>query len=159
MDANEFLRAGGRFDPRDTEPVTATPQAPVVEDMTPMHGTILLVEDEAAVRDATRRMLGRHGFTVIEAANGVDAMDLYERQGQSIDVVLTDVVMPSMGGADLVRSLRQRKPGIRVVFMSGYTQGALDISEIDESTTRFLNKPFTYDQLLETLQALLQNST
>ena len=124
-----------------------------------MSGTILLVEDEAAVRDATRRMLGRHGFTVVEAANGVDAMDLWERQAGSIDIVLTDVVMPSMGGADMVRALRQRHPGLRVVFMSGYTQGALDLSEIDESTTRFLNKPFTYDQLLATLKALLQNST
>jgi two-component system cell cycle sensor histidine kinase/response regulator CckA len=162
IDVESAPSAGTTFTvllPQAAEAVSATAAPAVVENMTPMHGTILLVEDEAAVRDATRRMLGRHGFTVIEAANGVDAMDIWERQNQSIDIVLTDVVMPSMGGADLVRSLRQRRPNIRVVFMSGYTQGALDISEIDESTTRFLNKPFTYDQLLETLQALLQNST
>ena len=162
IDVESAPSAGTTFTvllPLAAEPVSASATPPVFEDMTPMHGTILLVEDEAAVRDATRRMLGRHGFTVVEAANGVDAMDLWERQAESIDIVLTDVVMPSMSGADMVRALRQRHPGLRVVFMSGYTQGALDLSEIDESTTRFLNKPFTYDQLLATLQALLQNST
>ncbi|HEX7938441.1 MAG TPA: response regulator, partial [Gemmatimonadaceae bacterium] len=162
IDVESAPSAGTTFTvmlPLASEPATVPPALPVFADMAPMHGTILLVEDEAAVRDATRRMLGRHGFTVVEAANGVDAMDLFERQGDTIDIVLTDVVMPGMGGADLVRGLRQRHPGLRVLFMSGYTQGALDLSEIDETTTRFLNKPFTYDQLLATLQALLQNST
>jgi two-component system cell cycle sensor histidine kinase/response regulator CckA len=162
IDVESAPSAGTTFTvmlPLAVEPASGTAAPAAFEDMTPMHGTILLVEDEAAVRDATRRMLGRHGFTVIEAANGVDAMDIFERQGESIDIVLTDVVMPSLGGADMVRGLRQRHPGLRVVFMSGYTQGALDLAEIDESTTRFLNKPFTYDQLLATLQALLQNST
>ena len=162
IDVESAPSAGTTFTvmlPLASEPATVAPVQPVFADLAPMHGTILLVEDEAAVRDATRRMLGRHGFTVVEAANGVDAMDLFERQGDTIDIVLTDVVMPGMGGADLVRGLRQKHPGLRVLFMSGYTQGALDLSEIDESTTRFLNKPFTYDQLLATLQALLQNST
>ena len=145
--------------PLSPESAVMPPTPLPLENLPPMHGTILLVEDEAAVRDATRRMLSRHGFTVVEAANGVDAMDLWERQAHTIDIVLTDVVMPSMGGADLVRALRQRRPGLRVVFMSGYTQGALDLSEIDENTTRFLNKPFTHDRLLATLRVLLQNST
>jgi CheY-like chemotaxis protein len=164
IDVQSAPSAGTTFTvllPLATEPAVApAPSAPAPSgEVAPMRGTILLVEDEAAVRDATRRMLSRHGFTVVEAANGVDAMDVFERQSESIDVVLTDVVMPSMGGADLVRMLHQRRPNLRVVFMSGYTQGALDLSEIDEATTRFLNKPFTYDQLLATLQALLQNST
>ncbi len=162
IDVESAPSAGTTFTvllPQAAEPVSALPPPVAVKELSPMRGTILLVEDEAAVRDATRRMLGRHGLTVIEAANGVDAMEIWERQSQAIDIVLTDVVMPSMGGADLVRALRQRQANVRVVFMSGYTQGALDLSEIDETTTRFLNKPFTYDQLLATLQALLQNST
>jgi len=121
--------------------------------------TILLVEDDAAVRDAAKRMLTRNGFKVVEATNGAEAVELWDRSANAIDVVLTDVVMPAMGGADMVRALRDRRPGVRVIFMSGYTQGTLDTSDMDQGATRFLPKPFTADQLVSTLKALLQNST
>jgi two-component system cell cycle sensor histidine kinase/response regulator CckA len=118
-------------------------------------GTVLLVEDEAAVREAAKRMLRKYGFSVIEAKNGLDAIDLWGANSRSVDVVLTDVVMPSMGGADLVRSLRETRPDLRVVFMSGYTQGTLEIAAVDEAATRFLPKPFTADQLVGTLRELI----
>jgi PAS domain S-box-containing protein len=121
--------------------------------------TILLVEDDSAVRDAAKRMLTRGGFTVLEATNGAEAVELWDRDADTIDVVLTDVVMPAMGGADMVRTLRKRRPGVRVVFMSGYTQGSLEISDEDQGATRFLAKPFSADQLIGTLKHLLQNST
>ena len=118
-------------------------------------GTVLLVEDESAVREATKRMLRKFGFTVIEAKHGQDALAVWEKQGDAVDVVLTDVVMPSMGGAELARALRERRPTLRVVFMSGYTQGTLELSSMDEAATRFLPKPFTADQLVGTLRELI----
>jgi two-component system cell cycle sensor histidine kinase/response regulator CckA len=122
---------------------------------TASHGTVLLVEDEAAVREATKRMLRKYGFNVIEAKHGQDALLLWEREGKSVDVVLTDVVMPAMGGAELARTLRETNPRLRVVFMSGYTQGTLELSSMDEAATRFLPKPFTADQLVGTLRDLI----
>ncbi len=117
--------------------------------------TILLVEDEAAVREAARRMLRKHGFTVIEAKNGQDALALWEGHADEVDVVLTDVVMPTMGGAQLARTLRERRPELRVVFMSGYTHGTLELQSMDAAATRFLPKPFTADQLVGALRELL----
>jgi two-component system cell cycle sensor histidine kinase/response regulator CckA len=133
------------------------PVAPTMHSETPLmsRGTVLLVEDEVAVREATKRMLRKFGFTVVEAKNGQDAMLLWEREGAAVDVMLTDVVMPAMGGAELARSLREKRPDLRVVFMSGYTQGTLELSSMDETATRFLPKPFTADQLVRTLRELI----
>jgi len=134
------------------EPVPiAVPEVPA----TTSRGTVLLVEDEAAVREATKRMLRKYGFNVIEAKHGQDALLLWENEGEAVDVVLTDVVMPAMGGAELARTLRERRPDLRVVFMSGYTQGTLELSSMDEAATRFLPKPFTADQLVGTLRDLI----
>ena len=130
---------------------------PAHVDVVPAHsrGTILLVEDEAAVREATKRMLRKFGFTVIEAKDGEEAVRMWSSAADTVDVVLTDVVMPAMGGAELARVLRDRSPDLRVVFMSGYTQGTLDSSAMDENATRFLPKPFTADQLVGTLKEMI----
>ena len=135
----------------------ATTPAPQETPTKPSHGTVLLVEDEGAVREATKRMLRKYGFDVIEAKHGQDALLQWEHQGNRVDVVLTDVVMPMMGGAELARTLRERRPDLRVVFMSGYTQGTLELSSMDESATRFLPKPFTADQLVGTLRELIES--
>ena len=146
--------------PRVSDPTSATAVPRVDAQSTEtLGGTILLVEDDSAVRDAAKRMLTRNGFTVIEAGNGREAVDLWAQHAKTVDAVLTDVVMPAMGGADLARTLRRSRPGLRVVFMSGYTQGTLELSAMDEAATRFLPKPFTSDQLVGTLRGLLQNST
>jgi two-component system cell cycle sensor histidine kinase/response regulator CckA len=145
------------FLPRVFEDAEPLPQQPAAESVLPQsRGTILLVEDEAAVREAAKRMLRKYGFTVIEAKNGQDAVMLWERERESIDLVLTDVVMPAMGGAELARTLRLTRPDLKVVFMSGYTQGTLELSSLDESASRFLPKPFTTDQLVGTLRDLLE---
>ena len=142
--------------PRVFEPEEPASPLPRVEAEPPAsRGRVLLVEDEAAVREATRRMLRRFGFDVLEARNGRDALALWDREGAAIDVVLTDVVMPVMGGAQLAETLRGRRHDVRVVFMSGYTQGSLELSTMDESATRFLPKPFTAEQLVGTLRALV----
>jgi two-component system, cell cycle sensor histidine kinase and response regulator CckA len=141
--------------PRVFDAPEPTAQAPVQEPLSHRRGTILLVEDEAAVREAAKRMLRKYGYTVIEAKNGQDALMLWEREHRNIDLVLTDVVMPAMGGAELARTLRSGRPDLRVVFMSGYTQGTLELSSLDESASRFLPKPFTTEQLVGTLRELL----
>jgi two-component system cell cycle sensor histidine kinase/response regulator CckA len=142
------------------QPDAPAPAAPVAE--TSAHGTqqgtVLLVEDEGAVREATKRMLKKFGFGVVEAKNGEEALRLWKESENAIDVVLTDVVMPMMGGAALVKALRLLSPGLRVVFMSGYTQGALEPASVEEASTRFLPKPFTADQLVRTLRELLPSS-
>jgi two-component system cell cycle sensor histidine kinase/response regulator CckA len=144
------------FLPRVFEaPEPAAPPPPPEAPTSQSRGTVLLVEDESAVREATKRMLRKYGFTVIEAKHGQDALALWDDQGSAVDVVLTDVVMPAMGGADLARALRVRRPDLRVVFMSGYTQGTLEIASVDEAVTRFLPKPFTADQLVGTLRELI----
>jgi two-component system cell cycle sensor histidine kinase/response regulator CckA len=142
--------------PRVFEAAEPTAGAPLSEAVqVQSRGTILLVEDETAVREATKRMLRKFGFTVLEAREGEEALRLFERDGNRVDVVLTDVVMPAMGGAELVRALRERHRDIRVVFMSGYTQGTLEPSAMDDGATRFLPKPFTGDQLFGALKELL----
>jgi two-component system, cell cycle sensor histidine kinase and response regulator CckA len=143
--------------PRVFEPAepTIAPAHVEVPSNASSRGTIMLVEDEAAVREATKRMLRKFGFTVIEARDGEEALRLWQREGAAVDVVLTDVVMPTMGGAELARVLRERSPDLRVVFMSGYTQGTLEPSAMDGNATRFLPKPFTADQLVGTLRELV----
>ena len=143
--------------PRVFETPEPAPSAPVADaPVTQTRGTILLVEDESAVREAAKRMLRKYGYTVLEAKNGQDALLVWERQRDAVDLVLTDVVMPVMGGAELAKVLRSRQPGLKVVFMSGYTQGTLELSSLDETASRFLPKPFTTDQLVSTLRDLLE---
>jgi two-component system cell cycle sensor histidine kinase/response regulator CckA len=146
--------------PRVLEPpdMPAPAPPPLESPSSEAQGTVLLVEDELAVREATKRMLRKFGFSVVEAKNGQEALKLWEEADATIDVVLTDVVMPTMGGAALVKALRAQQPGVRVVFMSGYTQGALEPSSVDESCTRFLPKPFTTDQLVRTLRELVPST-
>jgi len=162
IDVTTMLTVGTTFTvllPTVAAPTDAVTAAPESTRPTRAPSKVLLVEDDPAVRDAAKRMLFRSGFVVVEATNGVEAVDLWDRAGDTIDVVLTDVVMPAMGGVELVRSLRERRPGVRVVFMSGYTQGTLEISDADQDAMRFLPKPFSADQLIGTLKELLHSST
>jgi two-component system cell cycle sensor histidine kinase/response regulator CckA len=141
--------------PQVHEMLEPAPTPAVVPEASPSsRGTVLLVEDEASVREATKRMLRKFGFDVLEAKNGRDALEVWDREGRAVDVVLTDVVMPGMGGAELVKALRARSADLRVVFMSGYTQGSLETASLEEGVTRFLPKPFTADQLVSTLAEL-----
>lgn len=118
--------------------------------------TILLVEDDAAVRRATRRMLSRAGHDVLCAENGRVAIDIAQSHGASIHLVVSDVVMPEMGGLELVRSLREHHPDLRVVLTSGYATDALD-GHLDElGAAQFVPKPFSTDQLFEAIRKALK---
>jgi two-component system cell cycle sensor histidine kinase/response regulator CckA len=117
---------------------------------------VLLVEDESAVRALTARMLRRQGYTVLEAANGMAALDIVRQHTSApIDLLLTDMVMPKLGGYELAEQLRQRLPGIRVPFMSGYTDNAIIQHGLLDSSVTFLQKPFTLLSLARSVRALL----
>ena len=109
-------------------PVTAQAAAVPAQRGQPQHGhgeTVLVVEDEPAMREVTRRILERNGYHVTAAASGHDALQVVTGQLEHIDLLLTDVVMPRMQGRELADKIRVLRPGIRVAFMSGYTQGLL----------------------------------
>jgi PAS domain S-box-containing protein len=117
--------------------------------------TLLLVEDEAAVRSSARRLLERHGYAVVEARHGRDALRIVEEAERRIDLVITDIVMPEMGGRELVERLRARHPGIKVLFMSGYSERAVTSNGAMPPDTGFVEKPFTVEQLIRRTRELL----
>ena len=121
------------------EPVEAAGQEPCVE-AGPC--TILLVEDEDQVRNLTRAMLTRQGHRILHAACGEDALALARDTPENIDLLLTDVVMPHMSGLDLAKEMRTVRPGIRIIFMSGYTGSVVGQGLIDGGAP-FIQKPFT----------------
>ncbi len=119
--------------------------------------TILLVEDDAQVRTLTRQMLERNGYTVAEASNGVEALALCKKQSQRIDLILTDVVMPEMGGRELAEKALQVRPGTRLIYMSGYTNDAIVRHGLDQGRA-LLEKPFTAAKLLSHVREALDGA-
>jgi len=116
-------------------------------------GTVLLVEDEDAVRSFASRALAARGYKVLEAASGAEALEIVEREEGHIDLVVSDVVMPEMDGPTLLRHLRGRNPDIRIVFMSGYAEEAFRKNLSADEEFVFLPKPFTLKKLAETVKA------
>jgi signal transduction histidine kinase/ActR/RegA family two-component response regulator len=117
-------------------------------------GTVLLVEDEAALRVLAATSLKKIGYTVIEAGNGVEALAAAEAHAGKIDVVVADIVMPQMGGPELVEKLLARRSGFAVIFMSGYTEAAaLEHARVGTDSV-LLNKPFSTDTLAAKIQEL-----
>ncbi len=117
--------------------------------------TILVVEDEAAVREVVRHVLEEHGYRVLQAANGKLGLDLAERFVGPIHLLLTDVVMPKMGGVQLAEGLDQVRPQTRVIYMSGYTDDAIVHHGILGAGQAFLSKPCPTDVLLRTVREVL----
>jgi CheY-like chemotaxis protein len=140
--------------------VTGVPNADDVErELTPeptgAPERILLVEDEPNVRRIAKRILERHGYTVLEASNGLEALRVMERRQEPIALVLTDLVMPEMGGRELASRLRVVSPTSRVLFMSGYTEDAVLRQSVMEPGAVFLDKPFTFDTLIRKVREAL----
>jgi two-component system cell cycle sensor histidine kinase/response regulator CckA len=109
--------------------------------------TILLVEDEPSVRAVASRVLNRQGYRVLQAVDGREAIQIASRHAGHIDLVLTDAVMPGMGGADVAREIRAARPSVKVLFMSGYTEDEIIRRQILVEPTAFLEKPFTASAL------------
>jgi hypothetical protein len=104
---------------------------------------ILLIEDEADVRDVTMAMLEKHGFTVVPACDGVSALEIWSTATMPFDLVLTDIVMPGMSGWDVFEAMRALVPSQAVLFMSGYSDVVLASHGVVESSIPLLQKPFT----------------
>ena len=131
------------FLPRATADIPAAAKASLRVPVSVAKGTtVLIVEDEAQVRGAAARVLRRFGYTVLEAQHGVDALALWAERGRDIAIVVTDVVMPQLGGRDLVRRLRADGATVPVLFISGYAEGATPERGDDTGRSTFLAKPF-----------------
>ena len=117
--------------------------------------TVLIVEDEPAMREVTRRILSRSGYNVIVAATGHEAIEIAASHPGDIDALLTDVVMPRMLGKEAAERIGALRPGLKVLFMSGYAQGVLDTQGIVEVGVNLIQKPFSEAQLLATLGQII----
>ena len=117
--------------------------------------TVLLVEDEDTVRAVAREVLETNGYDVLEASNGVDALRVAAAHNGSIHLLVSDVVMPQMGGGELSKRLTDMRPGIRMLFISGYTDDAVVRHGVRERGTAFLQKPFSLDAFARKVREVL----
>ena len=117
--------------------------------------TILLVEDEAVVRRLVAEILETSGYTVLQAGDGPSALELLRRNNRTVELLLTDVVMPGMSGREVAQAVTSMRPGTQIVYMSGYTGSVIDHHGILEQGTAFLQKPFTAEDLTRTIRKLL----
>ncbi|MGO9047846.1 MAG: cell cycle histidine kinase CckA [Xanthobacteraceae bacterium] len=143
--ADQVRRAAG---------IAAPAKAPASADLTG-EGTILLVEDEEGLRALNARGLASRGYTVLEASNGVEAIDVLEKSGKPVDLVVSDVVMPEMDGPTLARELRSRNPNLKIIFVSGYAEDAFQKNLPEHGQFAFLPKPFTLKQLVAVVKETL----
>ncbi|WP_375694176.1 response regulator [Bartonella sp. AD24XZML] len=119
--------------------------------------TVLLVEDEDAVRMGGVRALQMRGYTVLEAASGVEALSILEEQKGDVDIIVSDVVMPEMDGPTLLKEVRKNYPGIKFLFVSGYAKDAFAKNLPQDAVFGFLSKPFTLKQLTLTVKETLSS--
>jgi two-component system, cell cycle sensor histidine kinase and response regulator CckA len=117
--------------------------------------TVLIAEDEEGVRKIVSRVLGYHGYTMLEATNGGDAIRVCEAHEKPIDLLITDVVMPGMSGHQLAETLKAIRPELRVLYMSGYTENAIVHHGIVDKAAAFIHKPFTPEALARRVRQVL----
>ncbi len=120
--------------------------------------TIMLVEDDKMVRNLSIKILEKSGYKVITAGNGEECLDILSRQQISVDLLLTDVIMPGMSGKELYEEVHQRIPDLKVVYMSGYTDSVIVHHGVLGKSTAFIQKPFSTSGLLSKVREVLDNS-
>jgi two-component system cell cycle sensor histidine kinase/response regulator CckA len=141
--------------PREAAPLLADLPAATAVSAGPARGTILLAEDDDAVRHLVTSYLTGAGYTVLAAADGREALDRLDVDPPPIDLLLTDVVMPNMGGRALAATLRPRFPEMRVLFMSGYTEDRILRQGIAAEEVAYIQKPFSASSLLDRVRTTL----
>ncbi len=141
--------------PRVEEAVEATMSERAAQKLPRATQTVLLVEDEAAVRALVRNVLVSSGYTVLEATAGQEALQVSEQHQGPIHLLLTDVIMPGMGGRELTERLGSTRPEMKVVYMSGYTDDAIVHHGVLDAGTAFLQKPFTPDAVARMVRDVL----
>ena len=140
------------------ESMAAVPATPPALAIPGGSETVLLVEDEAAVRGFARRALADLGYTMLEAAGGADALALAETHGDTIDLLVTDMVMPGIHGAELSARLTALRPTLRTLYVSGFTETSLIHHGVKEATIAYLPKPFTAEALGWAVRAVLDRA-
>jgi two-component system cell cycle sensor histidine kinase/response regulator CckA len=157
IDVHSEMGEGSRFliyFPMASGEVDALPKAP--GDATPVGlETVLLVEDEPGVRALANTVLRKFGYQVLVADSGSAALAIWEEHRHTIDVLLTDVIMPHMSGGELAHKLREMNPRLKVLFMSGYTDDMISSHGRLEGETQLLPKPFTAEALGRKLRDVL----
>ena len=143
----------GRGRERRPEPARPTPS---IADLTGS-ATILLVEDEEAVRAFAARALPRAATRCYEAASGVEALEVMQDTGRHVDLVVSDVVMPELDGPSLLRELRKARPDLKIIFVSGYAEDAFRQHLAENEDFMFLQKPFDLKELAAAVKAALQS--
>ena len=121
-------------------------------------GTILLAEDEQEVREVARDFLESGGYTVLEARDGADALRVANSHEGAIDLLVTDMVMPVMSGQDLATAIVEKRPGLKVIFMSGYSEYAAVEAANSDAAIKLLTKPFSRALILRAVQEVLSPS-
>ena len=116
---------------------------------------VLLVEDDESVREAIKIMLETSGCTTIEASNGVEAIRIFQEKSPLINIVLTDVVMPMMGGAELGKRLREIKGDVRIIYGTGYIDDVSELVEMLGETPIIISKPYERTDLVRKIRSLL----
>ena len=119
------------------------------------HKTVLLVEDEDFVRNVTREVLELSGYHVLEAIDANDGLELYRENSDSIDLLLTDVIMPGKNGREFANQLLALRPDLKIIFMSGYTDNAIVRESFSDAHLNYLQKPFTLDALTDKVNQVL----
>jgi CheY-like chemotaxis protein len=143
------------FLPRVAEPATEATATTPLEEAASGSETILLVEDSEPLRKLTQSFLVSHGFRVLAAQDGEEAIQLETQHSGKIDLLLTDVVMPGMNGRALAERMLPRQPGMRVLYISGYTDSFVARHGVLEQGTELLHKPFTEDVLIRKVREVL----
>jgi PAS domain S-box-containing protein len=138
---------------REAEPLPVPPPR-----LGPGHDTILLVEDQEELREVARTLLEELGYSVVVAANGGDAVALCQEHPAEIHLLLTDVVMPGMNGRELAQRIQAIKPGIRILFTSGYTADIIGRRGVLDPGVQFIEKPFTLESLARKVHTVLEGA-
>lgn len=138
------------------EPAPVEEQRSFVKDLKNMRGKVLLVEDERILRKSVGLVLSKTGFTVFEAADAEEASELFDKENGDFDVVFTDVVLSGKSGVELAQELLQKKPGLKVLFASGYMDIESQWPYIKESGFKFLQKPYEISDLLLSIEQIIE---
>ena len=157
IDVESVVGQGSTFRiyfPRSEERVAELP-ASAPERSTNGKATILIVEDDPGIRDLSTKILSRYGYHVLAASGGDEAREISQRHDGDIHVLLSDVVMPGMNGPMVAEMLKTMRPGLKVVFMSGYTDNAIVRDAVMERGVPFLQKPFTPERLANKIVEVL----
>jgi PAS domain S-box-containing protein len=139
--------------PQAAEP---KPSARAVVEAPSGSGTILLVEDEAPVRRVTRRILERKGYEVLDAATPAEGLQIFEERADDLVLLITDIVLPGMSGPQMAQRIAARRPDLRVLYMTGYTDNPALLTEVQRPGDGFIAKPFTLEQVAEKVYRMIE---